>query len=324
MDEDCLKLTGYFGERDRANGGFLADAFTEIYARNELQASLVLRGVEGFGHKHQLRTDRLLTLSEDLPIVSVAVDTRERIEAARAELQQLDFDGLVTLERARMITGASGPLELDESTKLTVYVGRQERVNGRPAYLAVVDVLHDRGIAGATVLLGVDGTAHGTRERARFFARNAQVPVMIIAVGEGPRIAAVLPELTKLLPRPLVTLERVEVCKRDGQRLVEPRDPPDGQDVWQKLMVYAGAPIYQHLVGALREAGAAGATSLRGIWGYHGDHAPHGDRLLQARRHVPVLTVIVDTPERSRRWFEIADDLTEHAGLITSELVPIR
>jgi PII-like signaling protein len=320
--DDCLKLTTYFGERDRANGGFLADAFTEIFARHALQTSLILRGVEGFGHRHHMRTDRLLTLSEDLPIVSVAVDTRERVEAALAEVERLRFDGLVTLERARMLTAQTGPVELDETAKLTVYVGRQERANGRPAHLAVVDLLHDRGIAGATVLLGIDGTAHGVRERARFFARNAQVPVMIIAVGDGERIAAVLPKLTAMLPRPLVTLERITVCKRDGERLAEPQDPPDAS-FWQKLMVYGRAPQYEHVVRALREAGAAGATSLRGIWGYHGDHAPHGDRLLQLRRGTPVLTVIVDTPERSRRWFEIVDGLTSDAGLVTSELVPV-
>jgi PII-like signaling protein len=322
--DDCLKLTTYFGERDRANGGFLADALTEIFARHELQASLILRGVEGFGHKHHLRTDRLLTLSEDLPIVSVAVDARERVEAALAEVERLKFDGLVTLERARMLTAKTGPVELaDETAKLTVYVGRQERANGRPAHLAVVDLLHDRGVAGATVLLGVDGTAHGVRERARFFARNAQVPIMIIAVGDGDRIAAVLPDLTALLPRPLVTLERVTVCKRDGVRLAEPLRAADAT-FWQKLMVYGSAPQYEHVIRALREAGAAGATSLRGVWGYHGDHEPHGDRLLQLRRHTPVLTVIVDTQERARRWFEIVDDLTADAGLVTSELVPTR
>ena len=77
------------------------------------------------------------------------------------------------------------PEELHEATKLTVYVGRQERVYRAPAFAAVCDLLHRRGIAGATVLLGVDGTAHGVRERARFFGRNADVPMMIIAVGEG-------------------------------------------------------------------------------------------------------------------------------------------
>ena len=51
-------------------------------------------------------------------------------------------------------------------------------------------------------------------ERARFLAANANVPMMIIAVGSGERIGRVLPELGALLRRPLITLERVRVCKR--------------------------------------------------------------------------------------------------------------
>jgi PII-like signaling protein len=75
-------------------------------------------------------------------------------------------------------------------------------------------------------------------------------------------------------------------------------------------------------VRELREAGAAGATSLRGICGYHGDHRPHGDPFWQLRRRVPLVTVIVDTPERVRRWFTIVDQLTSETGLVTSEMVP--
>jgi PII-like signaling protein len=326
LTDDCLKLTTYFGERDRANGGFLADALVEIYARHGLQTSLVLRGVEGFGAKHHLHTDRLLTLSEDLPLVSVAVDSRPRIEAALAEVGGLRFDGLITLERARMLTGpveAVAPAqEIHEATKLTVYLGRQE------PYAAVVDVLHRRGVAGATVLLGVDGTAHGVRQRARFFGRNGGVPLMVIAVGEGGRIGEALPEVGAMLPRPLMTLERLRVCKRDGQLFAEPHDP-SGEAGWQKLMVYAGEqarhrgrPLHHELIRALRRAGAAGATSVRGIWGYHGDHAPHGDSFWQLRRRVPIVTVIVDTPERIRDWFAIVDEITDETGLVTSELVP--
>lgn len=337
MNEDCLKLTTYFGERDRADGGFLADAFTDIYARHELQTSLVMRGIEGFGRKQHRRIDRLLTLSEDLPLVSVAVDARPRIEAALAEVGELRFQGLVTLERARMLTGRVEAVELPweehAATKLTVYVGRQERVGGEPAYEAVVAFLHARAIAGATVLLGVDGTAHGARERAKFFGRNAAVPLMVIAVGDSARIAALLPELGAMLPRPLMTLERVVVCKRDGEHLAKlrhlPDNDPSGLGVWQKLMVYSGEqahhdgqPLHQKLIRELREARAAGATSLRGIWGYHGDHEPHGDSFWQLRRRVPIVTVIVDTPERIRRWFAIVDELTAGTGLVTSEMVP--
>lgn len=333
MADECLKLTSYFGERDRANGGFLADAFTEIYVRHELKTSLVMRGVEGFGHKHHLRTDRLLTLSEDLPIVSVAVDVRDRIERALADVERLRFDGLVTLERARLVTRDSRLAEPGEGTKLTVYLGRQERIANRPAYVAVVELLRRRGIAGATVLLGVDGTVHGSRERARFFGRNQQVPLMVIAVGDTEQVSAVVPELSSVLTRPLITLERVRVCKRDGQLRARPTElpqtDPSGLGVWQKLMIYAGEqsrhggrPLYQELIRALRKAGAAGATSLRGIWGYHGDHEPHGDRLFQARRRVPVVTVVVDTPQRTRQWFEIVDEITDETGLVTSEMVP--
>jgi PII-like signaling protein len=236
---------------------------------------------------------------------------------------------MVTLERARMLTGpleAAGLAEdQDHATKLTIYPGRVERVGSRPAHLAVVELLHRHGVAGATVLLGVDGTVHGRRERARFFGANARVPLMVIAVGDGARIAAVLPELDELLDKPLATLERVRVLKRDGERLAE----PSALGPWQKLMVYAGEqaqhggrPLYRELVRRLRAEGGMGATSLRGIWGYHGDHEPHGDSFWRLRRRVPVVTVVVDEPDRIQRSFELIDELTAETGLVTSELVP--
>jgi PII-like signaling protein len=337
VNDDCLKLTIYGGERQRVGDAFAADALLDLYGRHGVAASVLLRAAQGFGLKHHLRTDRLLTLSEDLPLVSVAVDARERIEALLPEASALVGHGLLTLERARMLSGELEPVALPEgaheATKLTVYVGRRERAGGAPAHVAVCDLLHRRGIAGATVLLGVDGTAHGERRRAAFFGRNADVPLMVIAVGAGRAMAGVLPELGGLLGRPLLTLERVEVCKRDGALLSRPHglagSDERGLAIWQKLMVYGseqttvgGLAQHVELVRRLRRGGAAGATSLRGIWGFHGDHPPHGDRLLRLRRHVPVVTVVVDTPERIAASFAIVDELTQARGLVTSELVP--
>jgi PII-like signaling protein len=338
VNENCLKLTTYFGERDRTDGRFLADALLDLYERQGLQVSALFRGSEGFGLKHRLHTDRLLTLSEDLPIVSVAVDARERIEHVVADVEHLTGGGLITLERARLLTGRIGavalPAELGEATKLTVYAGRKERIGGEPAFRAVVELLRRRGVAGATVLLGVDGTAHGMRRRAKFFGSNPDVPLMIISVGSGPSIAEAAADVGQLLPRPVMTLERVLLCKRDGRRLAEPprvAEPDDrGLATWQKLMVYAGEqsrhaghPLHTTLMRRLREAELSGATTLRGIWGYQGDHEPHGDRFWSLRRHVPMLTVIVDAPERIRRAFAIVDELTDETGVVTSELVPV-
>ena len=312
MNRDALKLTLYLGERDRAGGRFTAEALIDVFERHAFGTSVLLRGIEGFG----------------LPTVAIAVDARERIQAALPEVRALTGDGLITLERARLLAGDAAPetppQRVDEQTKLTIYCGRQEQIGRRPAFVALVDLLHAHGIAGATVLLGVDGTAHGTRRRARFFSRNADVPLMIVSVGDGDATARALPEITGRLAQPLITLERVQVCKRDGRLLGRPHDmdvrDEAGLARWAKLMVY-GSP-YVELVRRLREAGAAGATAVRGIWGYHGDHTPHGDRLLAIRRHAPVVTSVVDTPERIRDWFAIADELTPDTGLVTSEIVP--
>ncbi|MHB1468618.1 MAG: DUF190 domain-containing protein [Solirubrobacteraceae bacterium] len=337
MNEDCLKLTTYFGERDRTEDRLLADELLDIYGGHRLQASVLLRGAEGFGRLRHLHTDRLLSLSEDLPVVSIAVDERQRIEAMLDLVLQVKRRGLITLERARLLSGEIGqvqlPEELNEATKLTVYVGRQERVHRTPAYLAICDLLYRRRIAGASVLLGVDGTRQGRRFRAKLFARNADVPAMILAIGSGAEIAAVLPELGGLLREPLITLERVRVCKRDGELISEPHQLPGtdehGLALWQKLMVYTshshtceGYPLHLAIVRRLRESDAAGATCLRGIWGFHGDHAPHGDRVFQLRRHVPVCTIVIDTPERIARAFRIVDEITVEHGLVTSEMVP--
>src|SRR5205085_520306 len=93
-----LKLTTYFGERDPAGDGFLADRLVAAYARHGVRISALFRGIEGFGLAHGLHSERLLTVAEDLPIVSVAVDEAERIRGLLPEVREL---GVVTLEHAR-------------------------------------------------------------------------------------------------------------------------------------------------------------------------------------------------------------------------------
>ena len=80
--------------------------------------------------------------------------------------------------------------------------------------------------------------------------------------------------------------------------------------------------LHGALIRRLRAEGAAGATALRGLWGYHGEHRPHGERFWSLRRHVPMLTGLLDTPANMRRWFEIVDEVTRETGLVTSEIVP--
>jgi PII-like signaling protein len=332
LNEPGIKLTTYFSERDRSGDRFLADSLFDVYERHRIHTSILLRGVEGFGQHNKLQTDRLLTLSEDLPAVSIATDTRARIERALPDLLRIATHGLITLERAALAAGeglgrlqpASDPAR---ALKLTLYGGRSSR------YVDAIDRLRRAGAAGASVLLGVDGTLHGARRRGRFFSRNTTVPLMLIAVGDATNLRSALPTLQDLLDDPVATIETVQVCKSNGQLFAPPHPVAEtdssGLPIWQKLMVHSEeqakvnrTPLHRELVRQLREAGAAGATVLRGMRGFYGDHEPFADRMFQLRRNVPVHVILVDTPSAVKRWWPIVDELTREAGLVTSELVP--
>ncbi|TGD84273.1 DUF190 domain-containing protein [Mycolicibacterium sp. CH28] len=336
MSDTYLKLTTYFGERQRTGSRFTAEAMLDLYDQREVATSVLLRGIASFGPRHVIRSDESLTLSEDPPVAVTAVDTEATIAALVDEVVGMTTRGLITLERARLLgTALSGtPLPDGDAVKLTIYVGRRRRVNGRPAFYAVCDLMHRHHFAGATVFLGVDGTAHGRRRRARFFSSNIDVPIMILAVGTAAQVQQVLPELETMLYQPLATVERIQVCKRDGELLARPPALPavdaDGRELRQKLTIHTsesthhdGVPIHRALVRRLWESRtASGATVLRGIWGFHGNHKPHGDKVIQYGRQVPVSTIVVDTPEVIAECFDIVNEVTGRHGLVTSEMVP--
>lgn len=337
-DDEYLKLTAYFGERQRSGGRFVSDALLDLFGAESVATSVVLRGIAGFGPRHDLRTDLSLSMSEDPPIAIAAVDTAAKIAALADRAVDAIPRGLLTLERARVIldsvTAAWSPDRPGATVKLTVYVGRRQQITARPAYLTVCDTLHRLGFACATVFLGVDGTANGQRHRARFLRRNVDVPVMIVAVGTADQALLAIPELDTLPGRQLVTIERAQLCKQAGRLLTRPATVPAtdaaGRPLYQKLMIhtseadmYDGAPIHRAVVNRLRGVPSmSGVTVLRGIWGFAGAGQPRGDRLIQLGRRVPVTTVVVDTPERIAAAFDIVDELTGRHGVISSELVP--
>lgn len=332
---DYLKLTAYFAERLRHEHRFVADALLDLCGGSDIAISVMLRGISSFGPHHHLRTDETLSASEDPPIAIAAVDAADKISALAEQTVQLVPRGLITLERAQLIRRQSPVPTVTDFCKLTVYVGRHHRIGGVPAYRAVCDLLYQRGFAGATVFLGVDGTAHGQRRRAGFFSRNTEVPLMIIGLGTGAQVNAVLGELTELLENnPLLTVERAQLCKQGGQLLARPAELPDtdgqGRPLWQKLMVHTsetaqhdGVPVHRAIVRRLLQSGTAGgATVLRAVWGFTGEGKPHGDKLFQFGRHVPVTTIVVDTPQRIAASFEIIDEITREQGVVSAERVP--
>ena len=99
----ALRLTVFLGENDTWHHKPL---FTEIVHRAHhagLAGASVFRGVEGYGASNHIHTTRLLSLSEDLPIAIIIVDTADKIRAFLPQLDELVSEGLVILDEVEVI-----------------------------------------------------------------------------------------------------------------------------------------------------------------------------------------------------------------------------
>jgi hypothetical protein len=104
---------------------------------------------------------------------------------------------------------------MDEHTDarlLRIFVGESDVHDGRPLYQAIVGILRRQGLAGATVLRGIEGFGKSSRlHTAHILRLSEDLPILIECVDTADRIEAVLPDLDEMIGDGLVTLERVEV-----------------------------------------------------------------------------------------------------------------
>jgi PII-like signaling protein len=93
----------FIGESDKHRGRPLYEVIVEEARRKGLAGATVLRGTLGFGANSRIHTARILRLSEDLPMVVEIVDKPDRIADFLPHLDGMIGEGLVTLERVRVI-----------------------------------------------------------------------------------------------------------------------------------------------------------------------------------------------------------------------------
>ncbi len=93
----------HIGESDRWGGKPLAEAIVKLLREEKFSGVTVLRGVGGFGSSSIYHTDKILRMSQDLPIVIEVVEAAERIEAILPRLDEMVGGGLITLEKVRVI-----------------------------------------------------------------------------------------------------------------------------------------------------------------------------------------------------------------------------
>ena len=95
--------------------------------------------------------------------------------------------------------------------RISIYVNEGDEWQHRPLHLEVLRILHERGVAGGTVLRAVAGfTANGEVETTSLVDAGGKLPLVIEFIDSAEKIAAIMPQLKKMVGRRLIVREPVQ------------------------------------------------------------------------------------------------------------------
>ncbi|MBZ5543807.1 MAG: DUF190 domain-containing protein [Acidobacteriia bacterium] len=103
FEGDRTLMRIFIGESDKWQRKPLYAAIVELFRRENFSGVTVLRGVGGYGSASRYHTEKILRLSQDLPIVIELIEYAERIERILPKLDEMIGGGLITLEKVRVI-----------------------------------------------------------------------------------------------------------------------------------------------------------------------------------------------------------------------------
>jgi hypothetical protein len=114
LDGEGTLVRVFIGEGDRWKRQPLALALVERLRKEGFSGATVFRGIAGFGARSVLHTTQILRLSEDLPVLIEIVESHDRVEPLLAILDEMVTEGLVTMEKVRIVKYSPGSRALDE------------------------------------------------------------------------------------------------------------------------------------------------------------------------------------------------------------------
>jgi len=102
---------------------------------------------------------------------------------------------------------------------MRIFIGESDKWERRPLYAALLELFRAKGLAGATVLRGVEGFgAHSRLHTAKILRLSEDLPIIIEIVDTKDKIEGFLPIVDAAIPEGLATLEKVQIrLYRSGQ-----------------------------------------------------------------------------------------------------------
>jgi PII-like signaling protein len=223
-------------------------------------------------------------------------------------------------------------LKQGPAKRVTICVGEEVHQHGEALYMAILNFLFYRGVAGATVTKGIAGFGADHKLQTNRIVRLAEnLPIRIEFVEAADKVDALLPKLYELAGPGIIDVQDTTVVK-----------PPSGAEIGElphvalrgraKLMrIYVGEddqwhgkPLYEAITESLRANDLAGATVYRGIYGYGAHRRFHKEKALARAHDLPIMLAVVDEEEKIRAYLPLLDEMVEEGLVVLSDVDVIR
>jgi PII-like signaling protein len=218
------KVAIYVAEDEQYHGSAAYAAILDFLFFRGVSGATVTRGIAGFGSDRHMHTTRLVDLATRLPIKVEFVETDEKVQELLPKLQTMVGSGLIEMHDTTILKpsgkkdqAAAGKPALKREGKaklMRIYVGENDKWNGKPLYEGIVSGLRAHDIAGVTVYRGILGYGANRRiHKDAALSLSHDRPILLSIVDSEEKIRAFIPILDQMVQQGLVVLSDVDVIK---------------------------------------------------------------------------------------------------------------
>ena len=220
------KVSIYVGQDHQYHGESVYAAILEFLFYHKVSGASVTRGIAGFGADHHMHTDRILVLTENLPMKVEFIETAEKVEELLPKLHEMVGTGLIEIQDTTIVKPSESskqaarqestpPLKREGKAKLMrIFIGENDKWNGKALHKALIECMRTNDIAGVTVYQGILGYGANRRiHKDSALHLSHDRPMMLSVVDTEERLRAFLPVLDDMVQQGLVVFSDVDVIK---------------------------------------------------------------------------------------------------------------
>ena len=219
------KVGVYVAEDQKYHGASAYAAILDFLFFHGVSGATVTRGIAGFGADHHLQTDRFVDLAAKLPVKVEFIETAQKVEELLPKLQAMVGTGLIEMHDTTIVKPAEKkqkqpapealPLKQESKAKMMrIYIGENDKWNGKPLYEAIVSGLRSHDIAGVTVYRGILGYGANRRiHKDATLSLSHDRPILLSVVDTEEKLQAFMPILDQMVQQGLVVLSNVDIVK---------------------------------------------------------------------------------------------------------------